>query len=141
MRGKARTDLVGEPRPGVGLVDDDGYPATARGEVGGQGNVASEASNDVGVAAPQYVADCFDSAEESGRNSRQLGCDPPGQRHRGDQGEVIAALPDEARLETPLGAERGDLHAWIIESECVGKGESRLDVTGGSAARQDDVHG
>ena len=75
-------DPVGQPGPGVGLVDDD-RDAPAGGEVGGQRDVAAEADDDVGAGLVEHTASGPGRAGQPGGHGEQARGGPARQRHPG----------------------------------------------------------
>ena len=131
------TDLVRQSGPGVGLVHDD-RGAAARGEVGGQRDVAAEPDDDVRVGPAQHLADRGHRRPHLPRQPQQVAARLAGQRHRRDQLQRVAACRDEAGVEALLGAQGGDDGVRAQAADRVGERQRRLDVPGGASARDDD---
>ena len=89
-----RADLVGQADPGVGLVHDDRHPA-ARGEVGGQRDVAAEADHDVRADPVEHLAGLLDRAAHLERQLEQVDVRLPRHRHRRDHLQLVAARRDD----------------------------------------------
>ncbi len=138
--GQPGADPVGQAGLAVGLVHHDRHAAAPGGQVAGGGHVPAEAGQHVG---PDLVEDLGDGADRAGhpaRHRQQLGGQRPGQRHRRDQRQVIAAPGDQRGLQAALGAQAGDRDLRIGPPQRVGQRERGLDMTAGAAARDDYAH-
>ena len=114
-------------------MDHHGHPATpqrsaARGQVGGQCDVAAEADDDVGVDIVEHGAGLFDGAAHPHRQPQQVTGRLARQRHGRDELQVVAAFGNQPGFQTALGAECGDPHIGIERAERIGDRHGGFDV-------------
>ena len=100
-------DPVGEARPRVGLVHDDRH-AAAGAEVGGQGDVAAEPDDDVGVDLGEHLPHPADGRAHPTGQAQEVGAGLARQRDRRDQLQRVAARRDEGGVQAAIGAEGRD---------------------------------
>lgn len=139
------TDPVGPARARVGLVDDDGHHApprcaTARGQVGGQGDVTAEADHDVGTHLVEDRPRLTDRGTDPQREPDQVAGRFAGKRDGGDELQVVPALGHQPRLKAARRTERGDPHLRVERDESVGNGHRGLYVSCGASAGEDHGH-
>lgn len=124
VAGLPRADLVCDPWQLVRLVHDDRDPAQPGGEVGGDGDVAAEPDEHVGLRLPEHLACLAHGAGQGERELEQVEVDRARKRDRIDQLQFETGLGDDPRLETLCGADAHD--------RCIG---ALLDGPGGGDQR------
>ena len=135
--GEPGADPVGQARAGVGLVHHDRH-AAAGPEVGGQGDVAAEPDDDVGVDLREHLPHPADGGAHPAGQAQQVAV---GLRGSGTGGISSAGSrgPGSAWCPGRFGAQRRD---WRRGRPPQGVGERQrgLDMPGAAAAGDDDIH-
>ena len=106
----------------------DAAAPAARGQVGGQRDVAAEADHDVGVDVVEHRAGLPDGAAHPQRQPHQVAGRLAGQRHRRDELEVVTAFGHQPGLQAALGAQRGDPHLGVQRAQRIGDRHGGFDV-------------
>jgi len=119
-------------------VDHHRHPAASRRQVGRQGDVSAEADHHVGRRLVHHRAGLTDRLAHPPGQPQQVGAEPPGQRHRSDQLQPIAALTDQSGLQTPRRAQRGDRDGGQQLAQRVGDRQRGFHMPGGPATGQHD---
>jgi hypothetical protein len=96
-----RPDAVGQAGAHVRLVHDDRHAAAARGEVGGQRDVAAEADDDVRRDLVEHLDRPAHRPGEPGGHGEHVHRGLARQRHGRDQLERVAAGRDELGVQAP----------------------------------------
>jgi hypothetical protein len=139
---RAGTDPVGPPRARVGLVDHHRHPApahaTAGGQIGGQGDIATEADDHVGSDVVEHRTRLPNGPAHPQWEPYQVTRWFPRQRHRGDEFEVVAALGHQPGLQSTLRAKHRDPNARIERHQGIGHGHRRLHVPRGTSTCEND---
>ncbi len=130
---------VADTRAGVGLVDDQRDPPPARRQVGGDGDVAAEADDDVGADPLEHRLRGAHRRPESSRRREQRASRPARQRDRRDELERVPAGGDERGVQTLRRAQCGQSGVGGQPSHRVSERQRRLDVSGRAAPGHDDA--
>jgi hypothetical protein len=120
-------------------VHDDRHTA-AGAEVGGQGDVAAEPDDDVGVDRAQHLTHPADGRAHPAGQPQQVGAGLARQRDGRDEFEGVAAGRDERGVQAAFGAQRRYSGGRVEPSDGVGERQRGLDVPRAPPARDDDVH-
>lgn len=102
--------LVGQAGPGILLVDDHRHAAATRGKVGGRGDVAAEADDDVRTDALDRSLRRAHGPGETAREHDEVRAGTAGQGHARHVRQGVPGLGDQPVLQTLLGAQDQDLH-------------------------------
>ncbi len=132
-RGEPGADPVGNARPGVRLVHHHRDPVAHRqsgGQVGRQGNVATESDDHIDLLATQYFSRRDYRFDQPVRDAQQIQVELAPELHFGDQFQLIARLRHQDRLQTTGRAKAGDLHALLRFRQSVGNRKGGLDMPG-----------
>jgi hypothetical protein len=117
------------------------YGVNPGGQIGRAGHEAAEPDQHVGPLPAQHVGGGVDGSLQPAGHAQQVAARAARDRHRRDQRELVAAGRDDPGVQPALGAQRGDLGVGKPPAQRVGEREGRLDVAGGPASGNDDVHG
>ena len=135
-----RPQPVGQTRAGVLLVDDDWHACLSGGEVGGGGDVAAEADDDVGLDRLDGLGGCADRLAQPVWQAQQV---PTGRRGRGTRGTRASSKPASGtrRFSSPSAVPRTRIRvpgspprAGSCRAAAVAS--SGFDVAGGTATGQ-----
>ncbi len=119
--GEPGAELVGDTGNCVALVDDERDAATSSHEVGGHGDVAAEADDDVGSYAVDHLAGRLDGLAKLGWHENQILAGLAWQRHRRHQLQLVARLRDQGDLEPARRTKAHDLGTALAQDSSGGQ--------------------
>src|SRR5690606_25116115 len=133
-------EAVRHARACVRLVQRERHPCSPSGKVGGGGDVAADAHDDVDAAVADQGFDGTDDAREPRRERKGSPARPAREGQLRDRDELVAALRHQASLEALSGAQHDDARIRFVAADAVGDGKERVDVPGRAPAAEE-VHG
>ncbi len=135
--GQERSHAVGQSGPGVGLMDHDGDPPAACGEVQRRADVAADAHQDVGRCLVKDASGLPDRTGQPSGQPEQVNGRFPRKRHPVDGGQFYAGGGNQPGFHAGGCAHREQPGVGHGGPQCGRDGQQGADMAGGSAARQD----
>ena len=139
-RSVTRAELVGHAGSGVLLMDDDGYAHPVRRGIHRSRGIAAESDHDVRVTRTQDIADLAGLAHPLGRKLERGLVGAPRERDLFDGVQLIAGAGNKVVLQSYGRADDADGSLGPDTANRIRHGQQRVDMTGGAAACQNDMH-
>ena len=139
-RCEASAELVGHACARVGLMDDDRHSRGARGEVGRDGDISTEAHDDIGLLLREDAAHLTHGAGHARGDEEQVLGGLARHGHGGQRAQSPTALGHEPGLEADRAADEHDLRRGIDAHESVRQGQRGLNMPRRSSGSEEHLH-